>query len=251
MRDLPSPVSVEVALKPSGISMSVPHGESLTIGPFESHHFESLRLARITAFDDLHRLGFVSKKISEQDAKSALFADHRAYREAAMQHRLDAPSPHTCSCDQRESAAPKPISRRMMQSNLIDVLQPLTSTFLDARNPLVLHTYNHLQRYFSLSTFNTSATATATTSNNLILVSALQDITIADHGILTMTPAVGAVYANNITIGNSGILRFMGGAVHVKCATLNGPNPFTQTTTTVSTLGTYVLGLSRENRRQH
>ena len=117
------------------------------------------------------------------------------------------------------------------------MLQDASAEFLDADNPQVVHTYHHLRSWFSKP------------ATSFVGLNVLEDITIGDRATLTMTPTVRALYANDITIGNFGTLRFTSGAVHVRCKTLNGPNPFASTTTTAEKYGKYLKGLSREDRR--
>jgi hypothetical protein len=228
---------VEQALEATGISIVVPDGESLTVGPFEPRYFEAFRLAEVSTFEDLQRLGFVAQEIAEQEARATVFADDRAYRELTVQSELGASTHERCSCIGEDAVPYRRLTRRMVQTHLIDVLQSLSSNFLDAKNSFVIHTYHHLRSWFSKP------------ARVLVGIHVLEDITIGPHATLTMTPTGRGLYVNDITIGSFGTLRFTSGAVHVRCNTLNGPNRFTNTSTTVEKIGRYILGLSKEDRR--
>jgi hypothetical protein len=232
MLDLPPPISVEAALEPTGRNIEVPQGETITMGPFEPHYASGFRIAEVKRFDELHRLGFVNEKVGEQDARSALLADARLFRELSFRSQLQSGTAHPCNCGGAESPV-QTFKRSSLQQNLIDVLQPLSTSSLDARSPLVLHTYRNLTRFFSASLF-------------LVGLFRLQDISIGDRATLIMTPAVSALFAGTITIGNSGTLRFQAGAVHVRCTTLSGPSRFSQQVTNLARYGRYLAGISRE-----
>ena len=232
MRDLPPPLSVQEALDATGINIEVPEGESLTVGPFEPRYYEAFRLARISEFQDLQALGLVPDEVEEQVARSALIADDRAYAEQTFPSLTSCAAPKDCSCTCDSSTR---YSRRMVQTHLMDVLQPHSSVLLDAASPSVIHPYFHLTKWFTRPALY------------LIGINVLQDIVIGQRATLTMTAAVRGLYAHDITIGSFGTLRFTSGAVHVKCNTLNGPSPFTSSTTTLERIGKYITGLSREN----
>ena len=132
------------------------------------------------------------------------------------------------------SARSLALSRLRVQDHLIDLLQPLYRQSLDADDPAVLHTLHHARAWLSRP------------SRYLIGLIALNDITIADNATLHMTPAVQALYANDINIGSNGRLRFASGGVHVRCRTLNGPaRPIMAGITDIDR---YVHGLARERR---
>jgi hypothetical protein len=118
--------------------------------------------------------------------------------------------------------------RRQFQNHLIDLLQPLVSETLTSTHPMVMHTYKHVKHWLTRP------------DRDFIGLFALRDISIGDYATLTATPTVRALYANNITIGNEGRLRFTSGAIKVRCSTLTGP-PGTRT---------FLPGLSLEFERR-
>lgn len=225
MLKMPDVVSVEEALRKPSLSIRVPDGEVMTVGPFNAHA-KSFRLAEITNFEDLHRLGFVSDQISEERVVKALRADERTHREAVRQV-TGIPSP--CPCGSQDGAQVPRILRRHFQDNLIELLQPLYRQSLTADDPAVVHPFRRLQAWLDRP------------SKYLLGLYTLEDIDIGKNATLTMTPTVRAVYVNNININDFGQLHFQSGNVHVRCAILNGPNRFSHIR-----VDKYVLGLDRE-----
>jgi hypothetical protein len=195
----------------------------MTIGLFNAHA-KSFRLAEITNFEDLHRLGFVSDQISEERAVKALRADEQAHREAARQG-TGIPSP--CSCGSQDGPQVPRILRRRFQDNLIELLQPLYRQSLTADDPAVVHPFRRLQAWLDRP------------SKYFLGLYALEDIDIGKNATLTLTPTVRALYAKNINIDDFGRLHFQSGNVHVRCATLNGPTRLVQ-------INKHVPGLNRE-----
>ena len=169
---LPSVVSVEEALREPSLTIRVPDGEQMTVGPFKAEP-KSFRLAEIREFKDLHRLGFVSDRISEEHAVKALRADERAHREAVRQG-----DGATCSCEGAEGSQVRHALRRRFQDNFIELLQPLYRQALSADDPAVVHPFKRLQGWLERS------------SIYLIGICVLQDIVIGNKATLTMTPTV-------------------------------------------------------------
>ncbi len=223
MRKLPDAVSVEQALQRPSLSIRVPDGKEMTVGPFNEQP-KCFRLAEIVSFEDLHRLGFVSDRISEERAVQALRADERAHREAVRQ---GAGMVGSCSCHAEEGSQAARILRRRFQDNLIELLQPLYRQSLTAEDPAVVHPFRRLQDWFNRP------------SKYIVGICLLEDIDIGKSATLTMTPTVRALYVNNINIGDFGRLHFQSGNVHVRCASLNGP-------TRLVNVKKYIPGLDRE-----
>lgn len=207
MLELPDVVSVEEALHRPSLSIRVPDGKQMTVGPFHEHP-KAFRLAEIVRFEDMHRLGFVSERISEEHAVQAIRADERAYREAVRQGAGIAAS---CSCRAEEGSQAPRILRRRFQDNLIELLQPLYRQSLTAEDPAVVHPFRRLQDWLERP------------YKYIVGIYSLEDIDIGKNATLTMTPTVRALYVNNINIDDFGRLHFQSGNVHVRCATLNGP----------------------------
>lgn len=223
MLKMPDVVSVEEALRKPSLSIRVPDGEVMTFGPFNAHA-KSFRLAEITNFKDLHRLGFVSDQISEERAVKALRADERAHREAVRQGTgMLGP----CPCGSQDGPQVPRILRRRFQDSLIELLQPLYRQSLTADDPAVVHPFRRLQAWLDRP------------SQHLVGLYALEDIDIGKNATLTMTPTVRALYAKNINIDDFGRLHFQSGNVHVRCATVNGP-------TLLSQINKHIPGLDRE-----
>ena len=221
MSELPDVVSVEEALRRSSLSIRVPDREEMTVGPFSAQP-KSFQLAEIRNFKDLHRLGFVADQISEEHAVQALRADERAHREAVRQG-----AGATCSCDAAEGSLVRQPLRRRFQDSLIEILQPLYRQSLTADDPAVVHPFRRLQAWLERP------------SIYLIGICVLKDIDIGKSATLTMTPTVRALYANNINIGDFGRLHFQSGNVHVRCASLSGPEVLFQ-------VNKHIPGLDRE-----
>lgn len=230
MRELPTPISVEEALRDTRLSLDVPEGTELTVGPFEEQFFEAFHLVEVRLFDDLQQLGFINREISEERMIGAIRADDQSYRES-----LERVTSHnsSCSCERQDHQQEIKISRRQFQNNLINLLQPLHRDLLQANDPAVIHPYHHARAWLSRA------------SLYIVGIYSLLDINIGDSATLIMTPTVQALYANDINIGKNGRLRFTSGGVHVKCKTLNGPNRFSD----LKLVEKYVSGLSREIRR--
>jgi hypothetical protein len=232
MAQLPSPVSVGEALRVDGHDIRVPDGGSLTIGPFERSSSGAFRLAEISTFADLHRIGFLSTDLPEQDVLQAFRADDRVYREAVLRRRTSEPDA-SCSCDGHHRAAPT-FSRRHVQNNLIDVLQAHSRASLAADDLTVLHTYGRVKAWLNRP------------PRYLVGVVVANDIMIGDNATLTMTPTVESLHANEITIGGNGHLSFAGTSIAVKCHVLNGPSKFSSQSLMIDK---YVKGLARERVR--
>ena len=207
MMKLPDVVSVEEALRRPSLRIRVADGKEMTVGPFNSEP-KGFRLVEIARFEDLHRLGFVSEQVSEDSAIQALRADERAFGAAV---RRGAGTSAPCSCSATEGSRAPRILRRRFQENLIELLQPLYRQSLTPDDPAVVHPFRRLQAWLDRP------------SKYIVGLYALEDIDIGKRATLTMTPTVRALYAGNITIGDSGRLRFLSGNVHVRCATVNGP----------------------------
>lgn len=230
MREIPTPISVEEALRDTSLSLDIPEGTELTVGPFEEQFFEAFHLVEVRSFDDLRQLGFIHREISEEQMIRAIRADDLSHRES-----LERVTSHSssCSCEGQDYQREIRISRRQFQNNLIELLQPLHRDLLKANDPAVIHPYHHSKAWLSRS------------SLYIVGIYSLFDINIGDKATLTMTPTVQALYANDINIGRDGRLRFTSGGVHVKCKTLNGPSRFSD----LKLVEKYVGGLSREIRR--
>lgn len=228
MRELPTPISVEEALRDARLSLNVPEGMELTAGPFEEQFFEAFHLVEVRAFDDLRQLGFIHREISEEQMVGAIRADDQSHRESLERVTNYSSS---CSCERQNQQEMK-ISRRQFQNNLINLLQPLHRDLLKVDDPAVIHPYYHARAWLSRG------------SQYIVGIYSLFDINIGDKATLTMTPTVQALYANDINIGKNGRLRFTSGGVHVRCKTLNGPSRFSD-----KIVEKYVSGLSREIRR--
>lgn len=138
---LPEVVSVEDALRRPAVSIRVPDGENMTVGPFNAQP-KSFQLVQIAQFNDLHRLGFVSDEISEEHAVKAMHADERAHREAV---RSGAGS--SCSCGPSEARQVRPTPRRRFQESLIELLQPLYRQSLTADDPAVIHPFGRIKAW--------------------------------------------------------------------------------------------------------
>ena len=230
MTDLPKPLPVEEALQPAQLDINVPEGRSLTVGPFARQHAEGFRLAEVTTFADLQRLGFIYREITEDEIVGAIRKDDRLYRESVLRVQTHG-QPASCSCHPEQSRAASAITRSQVHDHLIDLLQPLFREGLSATDPAVLHPYRHARNWLSRP------------ARYLVGIYALNDINIGDDATLTMTPTVEALYAHNVNIGKNGRLRFTSGGVHVRCKTVNGPNRLL-----VTDVAKYVKALSREVR---
>lgn len=227
MHRLPPPVSVEEALHHAPIDVDVPPGASIAIGPFVEEYSHAFRVAEITSFTDLHRLGFIRREISEAEIVGAIRADDRMFAES-RRHHSPQPQSRSCSCAEEATA----VSRRHFQDHLVALLQPLYRDLVRYDDPAVIHPYHHGRAWLSRP------------SQYLIGIAVLNDINIEDDATLTMTPSVQGLYANAINMGENARLRFQSGGVHVRCNTLNGPNPFQAGVNFYK----YVKGLSLEGR---
>jgi len=234
MRELPKPVPVSEALQENGVDINVPEGQTLVAGPFERKHHEAFRLAEITSFKNLHLLGFIHPQITEERITEAIRHDDREYREVVR--RQPAASHADCQCESSHARRDVPLSRRHFHHHLAELLQPLFRGRLAVDDPAVLHSYRHASLYLTAP------------ARYIVGMFRLQDITIGDNATLVITPTVQALYANDVTIGNNGRLRFTSGGVHVRSKTLNGPNLLTSATSAV--FSKYVQGLSREMRER-
>jgi hypothetical protein len=232
MNKLPTPIPVDEALRENGIDISVPAGTSLTVGPFEAQYSQAFRLAEVRSFTDLHRLGFIRKEIAEDQLTKAIHADDRTFRESVQHQRLSGHD-SACSCEDRRGRGEATPSRRHVQSQLIELLQPLYRQSLTADDLLTRHTYGHAKQWLNRP------------ARYLVGLFVVNDITVGDNATLTMTPTVERLNANEISIGNNGHLSFTSGNIHVRCRALHGPSPFTSSTLAVDK---YVKGLSREIR---
>ncbi|RYZ81475.1 MAG: hypothetical protein EOP04_23915 [Proteobacteria bacterium] len=219
---LPSPVSASEVLKGTAISIEVPNEASEKIGPFERRYSEGFRIAQVSSIRDLQVLGFVHADLREEEAIQAIRADERLYNDWQIRNSQHAykkciePLENHCSCHSQQNEATV-LSRRHVQNNLIDVLQPLVADTLTTVHPIVQHSYYHIRRLI-----------TRRTALLYVGIFLLEDITIGDHAVLTTTPTVGGLYARNINIGKEGRLRFTGGNVKVRCKELNGPSRFSE-----------------------
>lgn len=232
MRELPEPLTIEEVLGSCSMDIHVPEGRTMTLGPFESPYSEAFRLGEVTSFEDLHRLGFIHEGITEEEITNAIRADERVFRESLRRQRMGGESTSSCSCEDPGARHPAEITRRQVQDHLIDLLQPLFQDSIRPDDPVVVHSFRHARTWM------------ARPSRFIVGIYALNDIDIGDAATLTMTPTVQALYANDITIGRKGRLRFTSGGVHVRCRTLNGPSLFSD----VTNLEKYVKNLSRETR---
>ncbi len=204
---LPAPVSATVALKAATLDIEVPDGTVETIGPFETRYSDAFRIAEVKSFSDLQTLGFVHRDVREETAVQAVRADDRAFRAALAEHAVG------CTCEGRASGQGA-LARRHFQDHLLDELQSVFPSALAPDDSAVLHTYYHVKAWVTRP------------SRYLVGLVALRDISIGDRATLIATPAVRGLYANNISIGREGHLRFTSGAVKVTCKVLNGaPRP--------------------------
>jgi hypothetical protein len=230
MRELPAPISVEEALQSIDFDINVEEGTAITVGPFEEQFADIFRLAEVRAFEDLQQLGYIHRELNEEALATALRADDRLFREARRQPSAGQP----CDCGDEKSQEMSTISRLQVHDHLIELLQPLFRSDLSPDHPAVLHTYHHTRKWL--------------TRPSMILVGlfAINDINIGDEATLTMTPTVHALYANDISIGQNGWLRFQSGGVHVRCNSLNGPS--LPLAAGMSKIDKYVQGLALEAR---
>jgi hypothetical protein len=230
-RELPTPVTVEEAMRDAEFDVTVPDGMVMAAGPFEAEYADAFRLAEVTAFADLQRLGFIPDLVDENSLVEAVRADERVFR--GLLHRRGTADPDpSCACAAGHADGAPTLARRHVQDRLVDLLQPLHRDVLRADDPAVLHAYHHARAWM------------ARPNRYLVGIYALNDINIGDRATLTMTPTVQALHARDITIGDEGRLRFTGGGVHVRCRTLNGPSRFAS-----GNLDKYVRNLGREERR--
>jgi len=224
-KELPKPISASEAVKSSGVEIRVPDGTSLTIGPFERQYAEFFRIARVEAFSDLHTLGFIPREFREEQVVQAFRSDERAFREATLgrPRALASRTSSDCKCGGHSGAVAP--ARRHFQNNLIDLLQPAVRQTLTLDHPLITHTYRHTRLFLSRRI-------------SLVGMYSIDDVYIGDHATLTNSPTVQVFFARNIEIGKEGRLRFLGGAVKVRCKQVSGPVP--------DYLRVYVPGLAQE-----
>jgi len=214
---LPKPVPASAALEGASISIEIPNGGVEFLGPFEQKYAEGFRIAEISSFKDLQLLGLLHGDLREEQVVQAIRADERTYRDLLVRtgqspyRRASKSHEARCTCGSQHTEA-NVLSRRHVQNNLIDVLQPLVGDTLASVHPLVIHTYHHAKNWLTGP------------SPVLVGISVLEDITIGDNAVLTATPSVLGLYARNIIIGKEGRLRFTGGSVKVRCRTLSGPS---------------------------
>jgi hypothetical protein len=233
MKQLPTPLPVDEALRQSRIDIKVPDNTHLTVGPFEAQYSHAFHLAEIKSFTDLHRLGFVREEIKEEQLLKAVHADDRVYREAAERQRLSGQDTH-CSCEDKQNRDTVTIFRRHVQNQLIDLLQPYYRQSLTAEDLVIRQAYGQANMWVNRP------------PRYLVGLFVLNNIEVGDNATLTMTPTVQLLHANEITIGHNGHLKFASGSITVRCKVLNGPNPFKLSTLQVDK---YVKGLSRETGR--
>jgi len=224
-KELPKPISASEAVKSSGTEIRVPDGASLTIGPFERQYAELFRIARIESFSDLHTLGFLPREFREEQVVQAFRSDERAFREAKSGQPRASVSRMTSDCRCGEHSGAPVLVRRDFQNHLIDLLQPAVRQTLTADHPLITHTYRHTRLFLSKRI-------------SLVGMYSIDDVYIGDHATLTNTATVQVFFARNIEIGKEGRLRFLGGAVKVRCKQVSGPAP--------DYLRVYVPGLAQE-----
>src|SRR5687767_10051496 len=146
MRELPTPILVEEALRDASLDIYVPEGMAVTAGPFEAQHSEAFRLVEVTSFEDLHRLGHIPREIAEEEITGAIRADDRVFRESLQRPINHNPS---CSCEDQNTRQAVQIRRRQFQDHLIDLLQPLYRDLLRADDPAVIHPYHHARTWMA------------------------------------------------------------------------------------------------------
>jgi len=212
---LPEPISAERAARLERRDLRVPDGQSRTVGPFDEETRDTFSVVAIESFDDLRLLGFVHPELDVPAAVAAIRADnlqHRTFVEETM--RTAAATGHGasdggCGCGGGCGGAGAPRLARS-HTNLIDLLQPLADVELRPTHPMVSHTRSYVSRF-------------AAGALKYVGMFNLFNITVGDGATLTMSPSVSLLWANDITIGSEGRLRFAGSGVKVKCLTLNGP----------------------------
>jgi hypothetical protein len=216
MREFPQSIDVGRALQSNGVTINVPPRESITIGPFETRHAETFRIAEVRSFSDLQSLGLVPRNLSEDVARDAMLGDDDEFRTLRRTAR-SAPEHGECSCHEQEAGHGPSIRRSRVQSRLAEALASSMPAFRRSaarEDAGVVHIYQHLRRWFDQP------------AAFLVGLVRANSIFIETDGVLVMSPTVSVLDVDTIDIRLGGRLRFQGSSVNVRCGTMNGePEP--------------------------
>lgn len=202
--------SAKEALKREAEDLVVAEGQTVTLTPSSrelAHHFARVQL---TAFEDLQALGFVPRRIAEQDLRRAIGSDDDEAYKMTVSLLASSAMSSPCGCNDRP-ATTRPESRypsfqSRLQTTYKEVrksnnpaLARLLSDHYQARIPFDDPTPTLVKNWISY--FDVTARF-----GEPILISVLQDVTIHRRGVLTTDPKVKSFLARYISIHRTGQL---------------------------------------------
>jgi hypothetical protein len=233
------------ALKRESDNLVVPEGQTITFTPSDrglAHYFARVELA---AFDDLQILGFVPRKLPEQEVRRAIqMDDDEAYKMSAS---AVASFGTPCGCESRAAVTARTGQyetfqirfrkayrevRRANNPALARLLSDHYGVQIPFNDPLPTIVRNWISYFDVTARFGPP-----------ILISVLQDVTIHRGGALTTDPGLKSFLARNIWIHKTGQLVQRGSYLKIWAHAISGFWDFQEIVTAAGLEPSWKLGL--------